>query len=531
MSIPKEPRQLMINLMYLVLTAMLALNVSAKIMNAFFLVDDGIQVSNKIVNDSNNKVQSQVDKQADAYAKFKPLSESAKVIRDISTEFTAHVDELYKNIISDNGRIPEEERMDEHNHPRQKKNKDITTRILVNGDDGKEPQGDVLEKKIVETKKRMLDELRKLISNKELFITEEEITILEKEMPLGVSDEWTHHEGYKSWGEYNFNHMPVAAVMPMLTKFSNDSKTSETAVLNYLMNKAGATDIKFDEFQPVLAAKKAYVISGEKYEAEVFLSAYSKSASGTTRITVNGSSVPMKDGKGQYSVATSKTGTFPVDVKISVTNPVTNETKSYNNKFEYEVGRRSCTVSADKMNVFYIGVDNPVSVSAAGVSTNNLKVTGKGINITQVSPGKFNVTASVPDPNASITVSSSDGALPPTSFAYRVKRIPDPKAYLGRLDGGSMKSGEFRAQGGVLAQLENFDFDARCIIQGYEVTRVAKRQDPVSVPNAGASYVSQALQLVNAATPGDIFYFDNVKAKCPGDVAGRKINSMVFKIQ
>jgi hypothetical protein len=207
---------------------------------------------------------------------------------------------------------------------------------------------------------------------------------------------------------------------------------------------------------------------------------------------------------------------------------MTGETKTVNGEFEYEVGRRSVAISADKMNVFYIGVDNPVSVSAAGVSSNKLNVTGSGISLTSKGDGKYNVTASAPNPNASITV-SAEGLQ--QSFPFRVKRIPDPVAKLGNKMGGSMGNGEFKAQSGVLAWLEGFDFDAKCQIQSYRLTRVPKRQDPVVIENAGGSFNGQCRSLADAAKPGDIYYIDDVKARCPGDQSGRQINSMVFTIK
>ena len=112
-----------------------------------------------------------------------------------------------------------------------------------------------------------------------------------------------------------------------------------------------------------------------------------------------------------------------------------------------------------------------------------------------------------------------------------MKRIPDPTAKLSGNTGGQIGNGEFKAQGGVSAILDGFDFDAKCQIQGFIITRQAKRADPVEVNNRGARWTSQARELVNKAKPGDVFYFDNVKAKCPGDPAGRKINPMVFKIK
>ena len=129
-------------------------------------------------------------------------------------------------------------------------------------------------------------------------------------------------------------------------------------------------------------------------------------------------------------------------------------------------------ISADKMNVFYVGVTNPISVAAAGVSTNALKVScsGGGCNMTKSSNGKYNIKVSQPGATATITVSG--GGLQATRFEYRVKRIPDPVAIVGggpTKRGGAMPAGTFRGQKGVAAILENFDFEARCNLQSFEL--------------------------------------------------------------
>jgi gliding motility-associated protein GldM len=240
--------------------------------------------------------------------------------------------------------------------------------------------------------------------------------------------------------------------------------------------------------------------------------------------------LPVENGKAAYSASAGSIGTKKYKVKIEITNPLTGEVKSYDKEFEYEVGERSVTVSADKMNVFYIGVDNPISVSAAGISSNELKVSvsGGGGSITKVGSANFMVRVDQPTDDCRINVSG--GGLS-DSKVFRVKRIPDPTARLGNKEDGSMGNGEFKAQSGLIAWLDNFDFDAKCDIQGFKLVRVPKRQDPIEVLNSGGRYSSDASRIANQAKPGDTYYFFDVKARCPGDKAGRKINSLVFNIK
>ena len=524
MSIPKEPRQLMINLMYLVLTAMLALNVSAEIFNAFKIVDKGLKDSNTSLDLANAPKVASIQELSKKKKELAVYAEKAPEVSRLSKEFVSYVDDLWDQM--EKGSVPEGKpvryAVDHEKYPNElvgKKNKDVATRLLVDGGKGEE-----LKAKIIETREKFL-----------AFFDEEDRAREAGNISMDVDDEsWKKKQkpgkGNIDWSIFNFKQMPLGALEPMFTKFKNDAKASESAVLNYYMDKVGGKDIVLEKFQVVSSPKKSYIIEGEKFETEVFLSASAGNSSNTKiSIAVNGSNVPVKDGVATYATNTSGTGVKNYTATIRVTDPITGETKSYKNTFEYEVGRRSVAVSADKMNVFYIGVDNPVTVSAAGVSSNDLKVTGSGFTLKKSGKGKWIATASKPTNTGSINVSG--GGLTPTKFPFRVKRIPDPVARLSKSNGGTMGNGEFKAQGGVGAFLDNFDFDATCKIMGYELTRVAKRQDPVSSNNGGAKYNDKSRRLVNAASPGDIYYFDNVKAKCPGDSAGRKINTMVFKIR
>ena len=192
-----------------------------------------------------------------------------------------------------------------------------------------------------------------------------------------------------------------------------------------------------------------------------------------------------------------------------------------------ETTRKQIYVSADKMNVLYIGVDNPISISATGISANDLRVSGSDIQLRRVGNGQYISNVSRPG-EGRISV-AGDGVS--YSWFYRAKRIPNPVARVGNSAGGPMGNGEFRAQGGVSAYLDNFDFDAQCAITGFHLVYIGKRQDPISSTNAGARYNEASRRMVNRAKPGDIYYFDNVRAKCPGDNSSRPINSMVFSIR
>lgn len=498
----------MINLMYLVLTALLALNVSAEVMNAFFSLDNGLKGSRTIVEKNNEVVMSNISKQAEAYntEQNRKYKENAAQALQISNEFNAYIESVRQKLFEKAGGPSKKD----PTIPKDIRNKDLTTNMFIN-----EGLGAEIEQKVLETRKKF----EALVDNDANEVAS---------LTLGIEPIPSNSDA-KNWPELKFKQMPVAACFPILGKLQSDSKSSASAVLGYCLKKVAGEDIKMDAFEPVISAPKGYVIRGDKYSAEVFLSAYSTTADNIS-INVNGANLPVKDGKALYETGTSATGTKKYAVKINVTNPLTKEVKTYQKEFEYEVGERSCSVQLDKMNVFYIGVDNPITVSAAGVSSNDLKVSATGVSLNKTGSSNYVVRADKP---GEATITLQGGGLPATTFKYRVKRIPDPVPLLGaKHKSGAMGNGEFKAQGGIGAVLEGFDFDAKCDVVGFTCTYLAKRADPSpDVPNAGPRFGGSVAEMVQKARPGDAYFFDDIKVKCPGDALPRNLGGLSFKIR
>ena len=553
MSIPKEPRQLMINLMYLVLTALLALNVSAEVMNAFFDLDKSMKVSNKLTKEGVKSTKAGIQPLLEKKPLLqKPLNAGIDAVNAEVKDFVDYIEGIKDGLIDGsgdkNGTHDDADYIkgDRDNKPIGKKNKDITTRLLVMGDpdSNTEAQGPIIETKVGELKTKLIEIYTNTVQNsdvvKESKLSKKDVADkiagIVGSIPLQIESEEEimkkSKDGKpKTWTEYKFKQMPLAAVLPVLTKLQTDATNAEATIVNKFAELVGGKEIKLNKFFPVINAKKGYVIKGEKFESTVQIGAYSSEFGKNSSISVNGQRIPLKDGVGTFTETASSTGKRSLKLTCNVKNPLTGETFSESSTFEYEVGVRSAVVSADKMNVFYIGVDNPVSVTVAGVSSNQVKTSPTGCQLRKVSGGKYIATATRP---GDATINVSGGGFPSTPFKFRVKRIPDPVASLNPMnkeDGGQIGNGKFKAMGGIFAMLENFDFDAKCKIQGFELTRQAKRADPVSEINAGAKYSGSSRALVMKAKPGDTYYFDNVKARCPGDKAGRKINSMIFKIK
>jgi gliding motility-associated protein GldM len=515
MSIPKEPRQLMINLMYLVLTAMLALNVSAEIINAFFALEKGIQNSSKIVDGSNTNIQKSLDAAIKSNPKFASWKTKANQVQAIAKTFEDQVT-AYRAELFEAAGGPHPEHPD---RPLKYKDKDVTTRMFVD-----EGRGAKLETSLKQAREALLNILEPG-DRKEW----------ETKLPLAVDiPEPEHGQPVLTWPVAKFNQMPVAAVMPTFAKMINDSKVSTSQILNYCLEKAsGVNEYKPDAFILAISPNKAYLISGrDNFEATIAMGAYS-STNNNIRMTANGSNVPVVKGMGTYKGGVeSGTGEKTFTATATLTNPATGQANTVKGEFKYEVGQTSCALSADKMNVFYIGVDNPISIAAAGVNSNKLQVSGSGGGISLTGSGKSRVVRVSAPGEATVTVSAGN-EMAAARFPFRVKRIPDPVACFrpGAESSGMMGSGEMKVQQGVIGDLRNFDFDVKCEIQGFEITYHKKREDPVTSQNVGTRMDSKSQLMLSRAMPGDTYYFDNIKARCPGDAAGRKLNSMVWKIR
>ena len=505
MSIPKEPRQLMINLMYIVLTAILALNVSAEILNAFLVMDKSIDESNQIVAISNANMMKAIEKEAEAYPQFIPFRDQARDARIVSTKFKAYIADIRDSLIVKAGGI------DEHGKPLKYKDKDIPTRWFV-----MEGKGAELEKEVLKAREALLQ----IIKNDSVRIE------LEKSIPLKI-DPIPENSDKVDWADFTFRQMPVAAVLPMLSKFQNDMEVAETAILELFYKNVHAENLVLDQYEAVIAADKSYVIRGEELNAEIFLGAYSSTTDNLT-IQVNGRSYPVRNGKASFKTLANNIGTHDLDVRIGLLNPKNNKTEYFNKKYRYEVGERSVAVSADKMNVLYAGVENPLSISAAGVPSEQVRVTANGLSLQKLSNGKYMAKPSRPG-LTEITVSG--GGLPVTKFEYRIKAIPNPLVMLGNKMGGEISAGEIKVHAGLRAVLENFDFNARCQIQGFELVRAPKGKDIQTAINKGGDYTAATKRIIDKARRNDTFYFDKVKVRCPGDINNRTLNSLIFHIK
>ena len=188
----------------------------------------------------------------------------------------------------------------------------------------------------------------------------------------------------------------------------------------------------------------------------------------------------------------------------------------------------TASVAADKMNIFYIGIDNPITAAVAGIPSHQVTLKSNEATIKDLGNGHYNVTVDKP---GDVIIQVNVKGETTQEMKFRVKRLPDPISTLNGRSGGEMSVWYFKQQKGIHASMFNLPLEEKCVIKGFEMTRQRKGQDEaISIVNVGETFTESAQEIIKDAQKGDIFYFDRIKCKCPGDPASRKINGMVFKI-
>ncbi len=511
MAIPKEVRQRMINLMYLVLLALLALQIPREVILAFGKIDESLQQSNKALDQINSANVVALKEKGKTDADAERFAELTVKVQEKSADLISHIQGIRNQVIEMIG-------LDENGNIARPEEVIQTTDLLYLGDPktGEKGLAYGLRQKIDETRAEMLA----LVPKED--IGEDGYAALESSLPLTT----TLPEGREDWEKEYFDHMPAAGALAMLSKLENNVKSAENKIIEELKALVGIDRVEFDKFAARIVAPTSYVLQGETFTAEMFLSA-SSSENSNVRIVVNGANMPIdNEGVAKYSAAATSVGEKQITGHIEVTNKKGEVSKFPFEPFKYTVAAPFATVTPTKMNVFYIGVDNPVVASAAGVSASKLNVSMTNGNITG-SGGSYNVRVSQQG-EAVVTV-SADGKTY-GKFPFRVKMIPDPIASVGSLEGnGNMSAGELRVQRGVIAKLKNFDFDAKFEVLSFDMVFAARRQDLAVSKGNGPLFNQQMTGYLQQAKPGDLIYVENLRVKGP-DGTVRSIPGITIKV-
>jgi gliding motility-associated protein GldM len=512
-----SPRQKMINMMYLVLIALLALNISNEILKAFHLMEVSFNKASSALTDKNKAIMDAfkaAEEDPSKGVRAKKWADKAREVQAISMAFCKDIDK-YKTDIETAAGGRKEAEPGETGIREMSKGDDMEghKHYLGTDDPGIKGKGDALRKLIDDTRAKMLKVLDGVKDDKAVK------TLFEKNTAFRVEDFKDENGALKTWERDVLGHSPVAGVMAMLTKVQNDCKSLETDILTKLSENIDATVAKFDKTAALIIAESTNVMAGSQFKAKVALMAYNSTAA--TNILVNGAKVIAVDGIGEYTATASGVGSHKVEAKIETIDPATGlPTFVSAEPIEWTSFQPSATIAADAMNVLYIGLENPMSISVPGVTPGNTSVSaGAGISLVKKGDGKYVATVSAGQKESTISVSAKmpDGTSKRMGEQkFRIKTVPKPVAQLGTLISGAYNKGEISMQSFLYAYLDGFVFDGvKFTVTKYQVIFMPKRgyMEEASVSGNGTAAIKT---FANKAKTGDMLVIQGIRATGPG---------------
>lgn len=517
MSLPKEPRQKMINMMYLVLTALLALNVSAEILNAFKTVDRSLMIASGVAEQKNVeifksfKAKLEDPTSREKAAIWEPKAQQAKKISD---DLYNYIEGLKIELKKESGLkiVDGKEEFKEDDL-------DAATRLLVQY----APEGKGKGKELFEKLKVYKEQL--------LSIDPEMKKEIELGLPLDLTIPPTSSDAGKTDWAYAYFHMtPTIAAITIMSKFQNDVRNSESKAVEFCHKQIGQVEIIYDQFQAFAGTNTQYLMPGEELVITAGIGAFSKAAQPS--ISIDGANVALNaEGTAEYKTRVGGSGAGIKRVRISYAKP-DGTTAVVEKEIKYTVGiPAGLTVSTDKTRVFYKGLENPLSVTGGGGDEKvSVSIEGAGASLRKAGPGQYIVTCTQ---LGTVNVVANDGKNI-QRIAIPVKRVPDPIVIVGGSAGGAMPANVFRVQSGAIAELRDFVFEGVAYkVMSFMLICTGKGFDePEFAEVNSASFKDAAAQaLIRRCQAGSTVTIGEIKVLEPGGGSRKLDQNITFILQ
>ena len=541
----ETPRQKMIGMMYLVLLALLALNVSKEVLDAFVLVDEGLTKTTENFSSRNDVYYAEFNRAAaENPVKAGPWQTKALEVKRRSDELYHYIQDLKLELVTateGEGTEAIEEGEIIGDEIGKKDDMDKPAEIMIGANkDGK-----------ANDLRQALDEFRDFLIS---IIGEENEEIRHSlESSLDTSDPPPKEGEILTWQEFHFEHWPLVAVITLMSKMQSDVRNAESEILNYLYGQIEAGSFTFNLLEPVVIANSNHIIRGNQYNASVFMAAFDTTQQpivyvgrydstvtddGTVQYNMIGEegrdyqTIPIEGGKGVYNVNTAgvTTGWKPWGGIISLKNM----DGSFTNKpfrSGFTVAEPSLVVSPTQMLVFYQAIDNPVEVSVPGypasaisVSINNGRISGRGTNynVVPTRTGSARVSVSVRENGRTRSMGYKD---------FRVEKVPDPTPTIAGAPGGTLTLNQILGEIGLKASMpEWFKFGGvSYTITGYTFTAIVQGFDK-NIPATSANLSSEMRETIRNLRSGSRIYFNDITAVGP-DGSTRYLPTLSIKIR
>ena len=549
----ETPRQKMIAMMYLVLTALLALNVSKDILNAFLVVNESMESTNEnltqevgtIYRDFEAQYDQNKEKTGEYWEKAQDVREKTEVIIEYldylkymlvgvneynlprNIDSTELMSLYYKDSTLSNG--VRKKVLMLKDVPTKDKYDNTTTYLIGMNEDGKAYE---LKDKINEYRTYLLG-----VTNKDLNSADLGLII-----KPGNAYKNTDGQGV-SWERYNFYHTILAADITILNKLVNEVKNAEFDAIRYLYSSITASDFKFASVSAKVIPKRTYVFKGQEYEADILVAAYDDKAKPDVYIKMGVDSwkdsymasakkISGAEGSVPLNIPTNSVGLQKYAGIIQLRDPETGELINHEFNSSYIVAPPSLTVAPLKMNVFYIGVENPVAITAPGIAASEIKASitaGKlfkkddnwAVKIDKkVTGNKVTVSGSAEVDGKTLNLGSAE---------FRVKRVPSPTARIaGQLDGQIDKNTLLAARA-IIPDMGDFEFDLYFEVTSFTFETIING-DLIPKNVRGNQFTEEISSLIRSGKRKQKFIFGNIQAKGP-DGTTRSLNPINLELK
>ncbi len=514
----ETPRQKMIAMMYLVLTALLALNVSVEIINAFVVVNKSMESTNENLKAKNLEMYARFDQQKQLNeVKVGPYWQKAQDAKRVAEEMINYIEGVKWEVISQSEGITiDQAKITPLGEIQARDKYDQSTHYFIgNSPDGSKGKAGELKRKIEKFK---VDILSGLPPDKKANI----------KLGLDTKGPFTDASGDKqNWEMHNFYHTILAANVTFLNKLIADTRNVEGDVVSTLFNSISAEDFKFDQLAARVIPNSRMVFSGDQYEAEIMVAAIDTKQN--PEVIVNGRTIPTENGVAKYTVGAGATGLQTYKGEIRVVDP-TGKLKTYPFEGDYFVMTPSLSVAPTKMNVFYANIDNPVTISASGIPESQIAASISAGTIRKVGK-EWVVRVPAGNTKATVSVSHNDkGKIRNMGKAdFRVKRVPSPTAYIANTDGGPVAKSMLLASKAIIPKMpEDFDFDLNFEITSFTFVGV-RGGDIVEDQANNNRLTSKMVSFIEGSKKGQRIWLENIMAKGPDGT--RKLGTISIIVQ
>lgn len=517
----QTPRQKMINLMYLVFIAMMALNIDVEIIRSFFNTTESLKATRELTENNNKgifektlkaKATAVPDTYATPWAQYQAL-------RTKINDLVQHVESVKSDLKKGAGFIAVDKETGQEldvseNYAALNDNESTTDYFFNDGDETKESEkAKILIAKIVAVKNYIKTTFGSNSAFKDL--------VKRSEKALNTETVKNKGEGKTTWTQKHFYHQPLIAAISKLEILQNDARNIQSDALAFMLQEKVDAKIKFDNYDAIVKAPTD-IVQGTPIQAEVYLATYT---SNTENVQISGVS-RRENGKGIQSLNTNTLGehTFAGNITVKMSDGSTKE-YPYSHTYNVIAGQQEVTyetgalLSADKMNVMYRGLDNPVSGSILGVDNSTLSLSAGGAAVRKTGSGKWIVK-----PHSGNTVNltlSGRGSRGTTSqsFKFRIKNVPPPQGQIRGKNMVSMPASSVSKQR-LTATIPDFDFPVTFTVTGFKV-KVQGRATTYVQGNSLGTLSGMAESLKS----GDGVYIFDIEATATG-LGGQRLKNI-----